>query len=450
MANKTDNSECELGNVAVGKKDPVPITSEEILSVKCGNRVAAFYPGKCKKMGKGMSKCILYQGKWVNPSEFETMAGIQARKWKQSIKYGGKPLGAWLAQHPVLEPIPTASQLEHQDSNGPDTMDRQLITSNEETVVDTDGCHDDEGSAMTTVELLTMSSCSTSNTMSMNKELINSQPGSSDNCLPHSLNVGMEGRLSGMEKKMRDMLTESISSTFNQLREFINGELHSMRTMIDSLSTRISQLEKKLLASKNMDDQTLCEPSKSEQSGKQKALDEMVSKTQSIQAQVEEISAVVSSQKHIIERSDREKREKNVVIIGLQEGVKQPEAEVRDLFETKLNLGNIKPVSVKRLGLMDRANGKSRPVLVVLESVEDKHRVMKAKANLKEVASNIYINNDLTREQREIERDLRRKKQLLIKLPEYKGKHITVYKGRLWVDRVAVSERDLISAGLSQ
>ena len=47
------------------------------------------------------------------------------------------------------------------------------------------------------------------------------------------------------------------------------------------------------------------------------------------------------------------------------------------------------PVSVKRLGLMDRANGKSRPVLVVLESVEDKHRVMKAKANLKEVASNI-------------------------------------------------------------
>ena len=99
---------------------------------------------------------------------------------------------------------------------------------------------------------------------------------------------------------------------------------------------------------------------------------------------------------------------------------------------------------------MDRANGKSRPVLVVLESVEDKHRVMKAKANLKEVASNIYINNDLTREQREIERDLRRKKQLLIKHPEYKGKHITVYKGRLWVDRVAVSERDLISAGLSQ
>ena len=223
-----------------------------------------------------------------------------------------------------------------------------------------------------------------------------------------------------------------------------------MRTMIDSLSTRISQLEKKLLASKNMDDQTLCEPSKSEQSGKQKALDEMVSKTQSIQAQVEEISAVVSSQKHIIERSDREKREKNVVIIGLQERVKQPEAEVRDLFETKLNLGNIKPVSVKRLGLMDRANGKSRPVLVVLESVEDKHRVMKAKANLKEVASNIYINNDLTREQREIERDLRRKKQLLIKHPEYKGKHITVYKGRLWVDRVAVSERDLISVGLSQ
>ena len=164
MANKTDNSECELGNVAEGKKIPYLSLQRKYYPSSVETEWLHFILVNGKKLGKGMSKCILYQGKWVNPSECETMAGIQARKWKQSIKYGGKPLSAWLAQHPVLEPISTASQLEHRDSNGPDTMDRQLITSNEETVVDTDGCHDDEGSAMTTVELLTMSSCSTSNT----------------------------------------------------------------------------------------------------------------------------------------------------------------------------------------------------------------------------------------------------------------------------------------------
>ena len=63
------------------------------LTVKCGAKVGIFYPSKFKKNGKTVAKCIKYQWKWVSPSEFETLAGVQARKWKQSIKYGGKPLG---------------------------------------------------------------------------------------------------------------------------------------------------------------------------------------------------------------------------------------------------------------------------------------------------------------------------------------------------------------------
>ena len=76
-------------------------------------------------MGKTVAKCInKYQGKWISPSEFETLAGVQARKWKQSIKYGGKPLGAWLSLNPLCETSPGQSDSQSVDDNGvQDTSD---------------------------------------------------------------------------------------------------------------------------------------------------------------------------------------------------------------------------------------------------------------------------------------------------------------------------------------
>ena len=66
--------------------------NEELpLVVKCGNLTAAFYPDKMRKVGTTVGKCIQFKGKWVSPIEFESAAGIQARKWKQSIKLDGKP-----------------------------------------------------------------------------------------------------------------------------------------------------------------------------------------------------------------------------------------------------------------------------------------------------------------------------------------------------------------------
>ena len=45
-------------------------------------RIVSF---KTKEAGKSINKCIKYGGKWVTPSEFETLAGSHARKWKQNI-----------------------------------------------------------------------------------------------------------------------------------------------------------------------------------------------------------------------------------------------------------------------------------------------------------------------------------------------------------------------------
>ena len=72
----------------------------DLSSVKCGPKTAEFYPCKFKRIGNCLSKCIKHGNNWYNPNEFEALAGLhQTKKWKQSIKCGGKPLGEWLSEH---------------------------------------------------------------------------------------------------------------------------------------------------------------------------------------------------------------------------------------------------------------------------------------------------------------------------------------------------------------
>ena len=73
------------------------------LTVKCGKNSATFFPEKMKCQGKKLGKCIQFKEKWMTPSEFESMSQVQARKWKQSIKFQGKPIGDWLASANNIE-----------------------------------------------------------------------------------------------------------------------------------------------------------------------------------------------------------------------------------------------------------------------------------------------------------------------------------------------------------
>ena len=63
------------------------------LTVKCGNKEAEFYPQKCRKVGKSISNCIKYNGRWISPMEYESLAGLHGRKWRENIKYEGKAIG---------------------------------------------------------------------------------------------------------------------------------------------------------------------------------------------------------------------------------------------------------------------------------------------------------------------------------------------------------------------
>ena len=60
---------------------------------------ANFYPEREKGSGRKLGKCIRFKDKCVTPSEFESMSTVQANKWKQSIKFDGKPIGEWLSMN---------------------------------------------------------------------------------------------------------------------------------------------------------------------------------------------------------------------------------------------------------------------------------------------------------------------------------------------------------------
>ena len=61
----------------------------------------------------------------------------------------------------------------------------------------------------------------------------------------------------------------------------------------------------------------------------------------------------------------------------------------------------------------------------------------------------MFINNDLTREQMQAEKQLRETKKKILQHPDYKGKKITIYRNRICVDHSPITEDMLRSAGVS-
>jgi hypothetical protein len=105
--------------------------ASQCIRVKCGSKEAEFYPQKCRKSGKTIANCIKYNGRWLNPLEFESLAGLHGRKWRENIKYEGKPIGKWLNEQdydpssqrgqidPDIPPPSTASQGANTDMVSP-------------------------------------------------------------------------------------------------------------------------------------------------------------------------------------------------------------------------------------------------------------------------------------------------------------------------------------------
>lgn len=145
---------------------------------------------------------------------------------------------------------------------------------------------------------------------------------------------------------------------------------------------------------------------------------------------MEEVNYLKNELKNVknqIQRLEKKEREKNIVIKGLKETENEEKTGeiVEEMLKKDLNLSDIRIRKVERIGA--KISGRTRPIIIALENKEDKLTILKCKKKLK--GTTIYLDDDLTREERE------RKKKLLRIVWEERKKNKNAY---LRGDRIVV------------
>lgn len=180
------------------------------------------------------------------------------------------------------------------------------------------------------------------------------------------------------------------------------------------------------------------------ETGKMKEkLDKILGKLEKMETNIDELKAEFKNKekkweeekKQLVERiakleqgeenREKEKRRNNIIINGLEE-----EGEVGAIvaeLARSLQL-NTRVVEAVRLG--KKTEGKKRPVLVKCSSWEDKRNILAKKGALRDKGSTIYIDEDLTRKEREIQMKLKRK----AREERSKGKRVMVRYQKMCIE----------------
>lgn len=70
---------------------PIEKEGDTVLDVECGPNKAQMYLSKLHQGSKG--SCLLFQGSWLTPNEFQYVSGREtAKDWKRSIRHQGKSI----------------------------------------------------------------------------------------------------------------------------------------------------------------------------------------------------------------------------------------------------------------------------------------------------------------------------------------------------------------------
>ncbi len=117
---------------------------------------------------------------------------------------------------------------------------------------------------------------------------------------------------------------------------------------------------------------------------------------------ISSLEDAISSQQKAIEVQQRAFRRNNFIIVGVEEDNDDDRETVSTLFKEKLALQDISLSRVRRIG--HASQQRPRILLVSAKSYEDKEKVMKSKHHLK--GTRIFINDDLTPQQRTERREL--------------------------------------------
>lgn len=400
---------------------------ESSFKVKCGNKTALFFPSKLKKNGKGLSKCIKYNEKWLSPSEFESFAGLSARKWKQSIKCEGVALGEWLLEHAQVGQ--TLSQ-QSESVATPSQQQENAITCSLQSGADcecsqqqwnTSPCGQHQGSD---------SVCNPGLVQGLPSEGVDLS--CADRSLASQCNWGIQG------ERIKDMLTK-----FGIQVEQVGNEVEAMFPLVLTMGEKILKQASELCALrqelneikmllKNGGNLRFTVPSEIHntkehtiRSSSLSGVPQFGKKSMAVDFQAEEegascahgtpqvcikelqskVDLLASRQVQLEQEREKESRKCNVLLGNIPEVVSETfaavEGKVEDVFRDHLNIA-CSPNRVRRLG--KKQEGKNRLILVKLQTKEDKVKVLRAARALKDTG--IFLMEDLSKAERERRRRL--------------------------------------------
>ena len=347
-------------------KTPTKVSDlEKCIVVKCGNKTAEFYPSKLRKTGKSISKCIKHFGKWLSPSEFECMSGMQhSRKWKQSIKVEGRPLGEWIDEHCEESCLENSQQCARQPENvlGGDSQSSDTSTCVIHNVLDSDnsGLHNTITGDNARQQPVAREIQCTAN-----------MPSNLPDTHSSSLNTDLNRLLKDLELQLSTTFRELIDQAIQSMRSCIEEEVNSFRKQIEALNERVTQLEEKVFTyslqhspeDREQHDTDSPKSKTEESSYPQVVVQDQLSELKS------QVDILASKQVQLEKSNDRERRRCNIIIGNLEEpdaeSVSDLSGSVRQLLKETLKV-DYTPTQSLRIGKKER--GKNRLVLVKMAS----------------------------------------------------------------------------------
>ena len=341
----------QLSKVRDGRKG-------DYINVTCGNKTGRLYLEKFAKSAKCkariVDKCIYAEGKDYTPGEFESLGGKgRAKSWKKSIRHQGKPLSEYIKANLIwvqgnVEEMVTLSPVAKQ----PDHTGRTNTSIEPSSADDTGGSSTTHGG------------------------------------------VNIDEIYQGLEQMLMAAVETMVKQACEQMKLLLLEEIAKIQTQVNKLQEQVTQIR----SEKATPIPILPEPS---------SLNESTMGNNPISVQIDSLTAAVNNQQRAMEQQAKLLRRQNAVLVGLEETNERELTRKRviDVIKTKMGVEEPRIESAFRLGRKHERNNTGRPILVRFQTTEGKEEVMRKKALLR--GTQIYLNHDLTREQRKQQKELR-------------------------------------------
>lgn len=359
--------------------------------VKCGKKEADFFPLKCKKSGKSIAKCIKHNGQWMNPPEFESLAGMHGKRWRMNIKFEGKPLGQWLAEH---DSDPSSQK--------PQNTERVQTTTELQGVNDLLSLDNSVNSASVTSPGNILSALETSATVG---DVDMTTPHNEQECISQfPRNYDISQLCNDIELKLSTSIKEIVEETMSTLKRSMLAEIQSLRKTITSLTSRVKYLEETLHSYScpvQTDVDNVSQLATNASPDQQQTSSSSVSQQQLLYLQ-SQIQSLTTQQSRMAIEKEREKRRCNILLGNVQEDAAESTTttatmeRVITVFRERMGV-DCTPVHVTRIGKQQA--GRERLILVKLNSFGEKLQLLKKARSLS--GSQIYLMEDLSKRDRE-------------------------------------------------